>query len=129
MRIATSVKVALVGAFLTLLLSLFFTTEMASAHSANTLQSQTSVSSSVDSRDQAPCQTFTTVNQMFRGYLDPNTHQYIPSPVFNGGQPGTFVFVGNRRVFHRGVSASFERVTIVTICNGHRSQRIVVREI
>ncbi len=48
---------------------------------------------------------------------------------FFHGQRGFFLFERQRRVFHRVFFRTFERITIVTICKGHRSERTVIRGI
>jgi hypothetical protein len=68
------------------------------------------------------CQTFTIVNSRFRQFEDLDTHHFYRSETFFGGAPGVFVFVNGRRLFHHVRLVNFETVTIVTICNGHRSQ-------
>lgn len=133
MQIATPMKLGLVTAFscLTLLVSMFFTTGTAAAYSANTLQSQASSSTAADARGPSQCRTYTIVNERFSGYADQDTGAYISNGNINifQGQRGVFVTVGHKREFHRVSFVSFEKITIVTICNGHRSERTVIQRI
>ncbi len=126
-------KVGFVGVLscLALMLGLFSSTGVASAHSTQALQSQTSASTLAEDRGLAGCRTFTTVNSRFSGFEDQNTGAYIPNRnvTFLHGQRGVFVTGSHGRTFHRVVSRRFERVTIVTICGNHRTQRTVNRVI
>ncbi len=126
-------KVGFVGVLscLALMLGLFSSTGIASAHSTQALQSQTSASTLAEDRGRVRCRTFTTVNARFNGFEDQNTGAYIPNRnvTFLHGQRGVFVTGSHGRTFHRVVSRPFERVTIVTICKNHRTQRTVNRVI
>src|SRR2546428_11253674 len=126
-------KVGCVGVLscLALMLGLFSSTGVASAHSTQALQSQASASTLANDRNQAQCRTFYTVNQRFRGFEDQNTGQFISNiPVVSfQGHSGVFVPGRQGRQFHQVSSRLFERETIVTTCNGHRSQRTVIRGI
>src|SRR5579864_695152 len=122
---------ATVFSCLALVLGQFSSTGVASAHSTQALQSQASASTLAEDRGRVRCRTFTTVNQRFSGFEDQNTGAFIPNGhvVFFHGQRGDYVTGSHGRTFHRVVSRRFERVTIVTICGNHRTQRIVNRVI
>ena len=125
-------KVGFVGVLscLALMLGLFSSTGVASAHGTQALQSQTSASTLANDRDQAQCRTYTIVNSRFSGFEDQSTGAYVPNGVtFFHGQRGVFVNGRHGRTFQRVVSRPFERVTIVTICGNHRTQRTVTRVI
>jgi hypothetical protein len=126
-------KVGLVSVFscLALLLGLFSTTGIASAYST-ALHNQTSASTTVDELSQARCRTFITRHERFRGFARHDNGRFFSrggNTVFFQGQRGFFQFERNRRVFHRVFFRNFERITIVTICNGHRSERTEIRGI
>ncbi len=126
-------KVGFVGVLscLALMLGLFSSTGVASAHSTQALQSQASASTLANDRDQAQCRTYTTVNSRFSGFEDQSTGAYIPNGnvVTSHGQRGVYVNGSHGRTFQRVVSRPFERVTIVTICGNHRTQRTATRVI
>lgn len=132
MRISTPLKIGLVSTLssLTLLLSMLFTAGTVSAHSTSTLHNQTSLSKSVDDRHRPRCRTFVIVRDRFRGFADHNG-KFISNRhfLFHHGQRGFFLFDGHKRIFHRVFPAFFEKVTIVTICHGHHSEKTIIRRI
>jgi len=133
MQQSPGMKVGIVSVFscLALLLSLFASTGMASAHSTQTLQNQTSASMNVDNLSQARrCRTFILRRERFRGLAREDNGEFFSrgeNTTFFQGQRGFFHFERNRRVFHRVFFRRFERITIVTICGRHRSERTVIR--
>ena len=128
MRLSPGLKVGIVSVFscLALFLSLFASTGMASAHSTQMLQNQTSASMNVNDLSQARCRTFISRRVKFNGFARFDNGQFFSTggnTVFFNGQRGFFLVVRHMRVFHKVVFRSFERITIVTICGKHRSQK------
>src|SRR5215472_7210577 len=99
-------KMAVVGILscLTLMLGLFTSTGIASAHSTSALQSQSSASAvAKDNRDRR-CVTFIIRRQRFRHRED------------------DFFFM-NGQMFDRPFFRNFERRIFITICHGRRFER------
>jgi len=120
---STRIKVGFVGflSCLALMLGMFTSTGVASAHSTQAAHSQTSASTLVNDKGRPRCQTFFIVLNRFNQREEDNS-LFGPSngDVFLGG--GNMDRMRHPHVFFR----RFERVLVVTICHGHRNQHTVI---
>ncbi len=110
---------------LALILGMFSSAGVASAHSTQARQSNASTVAT--DQDRSRCRTFVMVRERFNRFEDEDTGRFFSNETFFGGRHGVFVFGRHRREFHPVVTRFFERVTIVTICHGHRSERSEIR--
>jgi len=112
---------------LVLVLGLFSSTSVASAHNTQAVQSQVSASTLAEDRGRVKCRTTRTVNSRFTGFQDQNTGVFIPNGhvVVFRGQRGVYSTGRQGRRFDRVVSRRWARVTLVTICGSRRTRSII----
>jgi len=122
---STRLKVGFVGflSCLALMLGMFASTGVASAYSTQAVHSQTSASTLVN--DRGRCKTFFIVLNRFREREEDNS-LFGPSNggLFFGGMDMNRM--GPHRVFF---FRNFERVLVITVCHGHRSQHTEIHSI
>jgi hypothetical protein len=125
---STRLKVGFVGflSCLALMLGMFTSTGVASAYSTQAVHTQTSTSTLVN--DRGRCRTFFIVLNRFSRFQEDNG-LFAPQGnlvTFNG-RSGVFNFGMRGREFHPVFLRHFERVLVITICNGHRIQHTEIR--
>jgi len=120
-------KVAFVAVLscLALVLGLFSSTGVASAHYAQAVQ--THVSTVAANQDRSRCRTFVLTRERFNRFEDEDTGRFFDNETFFNGRHGVFVFGRHGREFHPVFTRLFERLVFVTICHGHRSERTEIR--